>query len=87
MRGRDENGSFPLGSRGCTVSENGDKQKKNQRGNVLKSKFRMPTMEDMIKALAYIGTMQMMRTIVREYAVFILCVEVCLGYSSVGFTD
>lgn len=48
MRGRDDKGSFPLGSRGCSIGLNGDKQERAQRGSVLETKVRMPTMEDMI---------------------------------------
>lgn len=49
MRGRDDNGSFPLGSGGRNVGANGDKQ---ERGSVLESKVRLPTMEDVITALS-----------------------------------
>lgn len=64
MRGRDDNGSFPLGSRGCSVAQNGDKQKRAQRGSVLKSKVRMPTMEDVITALSYVVALWMIKMIV-----------------------
>lgn len=66
MIGRDDNGSFPLGSRGCSVAQNGDKQKGAQRGSVLKSKVRMPTMEDVITALSYVVALWMIKMIVKE---------------------
>lgn len=51
MRGRDDNGSFPLGSRGCSYGQNGDKQ---ERGSLPGYKNRLPTMEDVIAALSYV---------------------------------
>lgn len=68
MRGRDDNGSFPLGSRGCSFAQNGDKQKRAQRGSILKSKVRMPTMEDVITALFYVVALWMIKMIVKEVA-------------------
>lgn len=63
MRGRDDNGSFPLGSRGCSVGQNGEKQERPQRGSVLESKVRLPTMEGVITALSYV---RMIKMIARE---------------------
>lgn len=68
-------GSFPLGSHGCSVGQNGDKQ---ERGSVLESKVRMPTMEDVITT-SLLGWDPVDDKI--------LWVEFCLGYSSTGSTD
>lgn len=49
---------FPLGQEGVTL----DRMERAQKGSVLESKVRLPTMEDVIIALAYV---RMIKTIAR----------------------
>lgn len=89
MRGRDDNGSFPLGSHGCSIGQKGDKQ---ERGSVLESTVRLPTIKDMITASQDPVDDENYREISQSCASstenkFILWVELCLCFSSSGSTD
>lgn len=57
---------FPLDHVGIALDRMETNRRRAQRGSVLESKFRMPTMEDVITALSRVMALWMIKTIARE---------------------